>query len=43
MSAPIYTHKFDHAGFKGDVEVPLGLFIDNEWSTSKDSAAKTIE
>jgi hypothetical protein len=41
--APSYTHNFNHAGLKGKVEIPTGLFINNEWSTSKDSNAKTIE
>lgn len=41
--APSYTHNFNHAGFKGKVEIPTGLFINDEWSTSKDSNAKTIE
>jgi len=39
--APTYTHKFDHAAFKGEVEIPLGLFINGEHVESKDG--KTID
>lgn len=39
--APTYTHKFDHAAFKGEVEIPLGLFINGEHVEGKDG--KTIE
>lgn len=42
MSAPVYKHTFDHAGFKGDVEVPLGLFINGQYVSSVDKNAKTI-
>ncbi|TXT13582.1 hypothetical protein VHUM_00949 [Vanrija humicola] len=42
MAAPTFTHTFDHAGYKGTVEVPLGLYIDGQYSTSVDKAAKTI-
>jgi aldehyde dehydrogenase (NAD+) len=41
--APAYTHDFNHAGYKGKVEIPTGLFFSNEWHISKDSNAKTIE
>lgn len=41
--APTFKHTFDHAGFKGDVEVPIGAFINGEWSASTDKNAKTIE
>lgn len=41
--APTFKHSFNHAKFQGDVEVPLGLFINNEWVDSKDSNGKTIE
>jgi aldehyde dehydrogenase (NAD+) len=41
--APTFTYQFDHAAFKGEIEVPIGLFINNEWSESKDSNADTIE
>ena len=43
MGAPTFTHEFKHSGFKGKVEVPIGLFINGEWSTSVDKGAKTIE
>ena len=43
MSGPIFTHEFNHAVFKGKVEVPIGVYINGEWSKSKDSSAKTIE
>jgi len=42
MSTPVFKHTFNHAGFKGDVEVPLGLFINNEYVKSVDGNAKTI-
>ncbi len=42
-SAPVFKKTFDHAGYKGTVEVPIGLFIDNEWHNSADKAGKTIE
>jgi len=41
--APKFTHEFNHSGFKGKVEIPTGLFINGEWSTSTDKNAKTIE
>ncbi|WWD20973.1 hypothetical protein CI109_105453 [Kwoniella shandongensis] len=41
--APTFTHEFNHAAFKGKVEVPVGLYINGEWSTSTDSNAKTID
>ncbi|ORY29130.1 aldehyde dehydrogenase domain-containing protein [Naematelia encephala] len=41
--APTFTHEFNHSAFKGKVEVPVGLFIDGEWSTSADKSAKTID
>ncbi|ORX38945.1 aldehyde dehydrogenase [Kockovaella imperatae] len=41
--AQTFTHEFNHAGFKGKVEVPLGLFIDGKWTTSVDKGAKTID
>lgn len=43
MSAPTFTHEFNHVGYKGKVEVPLGLYIDGKWSNSLDKNAKTIE
>ncbi|WOO80947.1 Aldehyde dehydrogenase [Vanrija pseudolonga] len=42
MAAPTFTHTFDHAGYKGTVEVPLGLYIDGKYSVSVDKNAKTI-
>lgn len=41
--APSFTHEFDHAGYKGKVEIPTGLYIDGEWTESVDKNAKTIE
>jgi len=41
--APTFTHEFNHAGYKGKVEVPVGLYIDGEWTESAGSGAKTIE
>jgi aldehyde dehydrogenase (NAD+) len=41
--APTFTHEFDHAGYKGKVEIPTGLFINGEWTESVDKNAKTIE
>ncbi|KAK1922379.1 aldehyde dehydrogenase [Papiliotrema laurentii] len=41
--APTYTHDFNHAGFKGKVEIPLGVFIDGEWRDSADKGGKTID
>jgi len=41
MAPPTFTHEFDHAGYKGKVEIPLGLFINGEYVSSKDG--KTIE
>ncbi|KAL0247550.1 hypothetical protein I308_103620 [Cryptococcus tetragattii IND107] len=41
--APTFTHEFNHAGYKGKVEVPTGIFINGEWSTSVDKNAKTID
>lgn len=40
--APVFKHTFNHAGYKGDVEVPLGLFIDGKYVDSVDKNAKTI-
>ncbi|BEI81128.1 hypothetical protein CcaverHIS002_0202880 [Cutaneotrichosporon cavernicola] len=37
-----FKHSFDHAGFKGDVEVPVGLFINGKYVKSADKNAKTI-
>lgn len=42
MSAPVFKHSFNHAGFKGEVEVPLGLYINGKYSVSTDKNAKTI-
>lgn len=42
MSDAVFKHTFDHAGFKGDVEVPIGLFINGQWVNSTDGNAKTI-
>ncbi len=39
--APTLTHEFNHAAYKGKVEIPLGLYINGEWTESKDG--KTIE
>ncbi|OWZ41369.1 hypothetical protein LQV05_004808 [Cryptococcus neoformans] len=41
--APTFTHEFNHAGYKGKVEVPTGIYINGEWSTSADKNAKTID
>lgn len=41
--APTFTHEFNHAGYKGKVEVPTGIFINGEWASSVDKNAKTIE
>lgn len=41
--APTFTHEFNHAGYKGKVEVPTGMYINGDWHTSKDSNSKTIE
>lgn len=41
--APTYTHEFDHKGYKGKVEIPLGLFIDGEWAESTEGGGKSIE
>jgi aldehyde dehydrogenase (NAD+) len=41
--APTYTHEFNHAGYKGKVEIPLGLYIDGDWHESADKNGKTIE
>jgi len=41
--APTFTHEFNHAGYKGKVEVPVGLFINGEWVESVAGGAKTIE
>lgn len=38
-----YTHEFKTESFNGKVEIPLQLFINNEWVDSSDSSAKTIE
>ena len=38
-----FSHTFDHAGFKGTVEVPTGLFIGGKHVDSVDKNAKTIE
>lgn len=38
-----FTHTFDHAGYKGTVEVPTGLFINGKYVDSVDSKAKTID
>ncbi|KAK4686290.1 aldehyde dehydrogenase (NAD+), partial [Tremellales sp. Uapishka_1] len=38
-----FKHTFNHQAFKGEVEVPMGNFIDNEWSNSSDQNAKTID
>jgi len=38
-----YTHQFDHSGFKGKVEIPTGLFINNEWVDSTEKNGKTID
>ncbi|KAL1410932.1 hypothetical protein Q8F55_001875 [Vanrija albida] len=42
MAAPTFKHTFNHAGYKGEVEVPLGLWIDGKYTTSVDKNAKTI-
>lgn len=42
MSAPVFKHTFNHSGFKGDVEVPLGLWIGGKYEVSSDKSAKTI-
>ncbi|OCF30567.1 aldehyde dehydrogenase (NAD+) [Kwoniella heveanensis CBS 569] len=41
--APTFTHEFNHAGYKGKVEVPVGLYINGKWTTSADKNAKTID
>jgi hypothetical protein len=41
--APTFTHEFDHAGYKGKVEIPVGLFIDGEYTESAAGGGKTIE
>lgn len=28
--APSFTHSFDHAGYKGKVEIPTGIFINGD-------------
>jgi hypothetical protein len=38
-----YTHDFKTEVFTGKVEIPLQLFINNEWVNSADSSAGTIE
>jgi aldehyde dehydrogenase (NAD+) len=38
-----FTHEFSHSGFKGKVEIPTGLFINNEWASPKSDGARTIE
>jgi len=43
MGGPTFTHEFNHAGYKGKVEVPTGLYINGEWSESRDKNAKTID
>jgi aldehyde dehydrogenase (NAD+) len=37
-----FKHSFNHAGFKGDVEVPVDLFIGGKYVKSADKNAKTI-
>ena len=39
--APTYTHDFDHAAYKGKVEIPTGLWINGEYVNSQ--GGKTIE
>ncbi|ODN75114.1 hypothetical protein, variant 1 [Cryptococcus amylolentus CBS 6039] len=41
--APTFTHEFNHPGYKGKVEIPTGVFINNEWNTSLDKSAETID
>ncbi|CAD6564091.1 MAG: aldehyde dehydrogenase (NAD(P)(+)) ald5 [Tremellales sp. Tagirdzhanova-0007] len=41
--APVFTHEFNHSAYKGKVEIPIGLYINGEWSTSTDKNAKTID
>jgi aldehyde dehydrogenase (NAD+) len=41
MSA-VFKHSFNHAGYKGDVEVPIGLFINGKYVASVDKNAGTI-
>ena len=36
-----FVHKFDTPVFKGEVSVPLGLYIDGKWVDG--SEGKTIE
>ena len=31
-----YTHKFDTPVFKGDVEIPTGIYIDGQWRDGSD-------
>ncbi|GMK56410.1 hypothetical protein CspeluHIS016_0302500 [Cutaneotrichosporon spelunceum] len=37
-----FKHTFNHAGFKGEVEIPVDLFIGGKYVKSADKNAKTI-
>lgn len=41
MAPPVFKHTFNHS-FKGEVEVPLGLYIGGKYVDSVDKNAKTI-